>query len=336
MNLTIYLNKIFVMKRVLGIGNAIVDVITFISDERLPGKLFLPKGSMQLVDRERSEKIRKETEHFHSVFASGGSAANTIYGLAMLGAETGFIGSIGNDENGEFFENDLKRAGVRTILRRSNTPTGIAIAFVTPDSERTFATYLGAAMELHPDDLTADKYRGFDILYLEGYLINNLPYILKACSLAKSMNMKVALDLASYNVVADRINSFREIVDNYIDILFANSDESRTFTGLEPEKALEMLSGKCEIIVIKTGAEGSLVKRGNETYKIRPYPALCLDTTGAGDLYASGFLYGLAQDKPLITCGQYASLLAARVIENSGARIAPDKWAEIKKAISEI
>ncbi|HCI55947.1 MAG TPA: adenosine kinase [Bacteroidales bacterium] len=324
------------MKRILGIGNAIVDVIIFIDDEKLLERFSLPKGSMHLIDNVCSEVMRKETEHFHSFFASGGSAANTIHGLSMLGAETGFIGSIGNDKNGCFFENDLKSAGVKTFLKRSNTPTGVAIAFVTPDSERTFATYLGAAIELYPDDLTPDKFQNFDILYLEGYLINNFPFLLRACSLAKSMNMKIALDLASYNVVADRINSFREIVDNYIDILFANSDESRTFTGLEPEKALELLSEKCEIIVIKTGAEGSLVKRGNETYKIRPYPALCLDTTGAGDLYASGFLYGLAQDKPLITCGQYGSYLASRVIEDSGARIVPAKWPEIKKAISEI
>ncbi len=328
--------KFFAMKKIIGIGNAIVDVIIFSDDEKLLKRFSLPKGSMQLINHKLSEKIRKETAHFHSFFASGGSAANTIHGLAMLGAETGFIGSIGNDENGYFFKNDLKHAGVKTFLKQSNTPTGVAIAFVTPDRERTFATYIGAAVELYPDDIIPSIFQGFDILYLEGYLINNLPFILRACSLAKSMNMKIALDLASYNVVADRINSFREIIDNYIDILFANSDESRTFTGLEPEKALELLSEKCEIVVIKMGAEGSLVKRGNETYKIQPYPAECLDTTGAGDLYASGFLYGIAQNKPLITCGQYGSFLAARVIETSGARILPEKWSEIKKAIFEI
>jgi len=325
--------KIF-MKKILGIGNALVDIVTFIDDEKILEKFSLPKGSMQLVDKTTSLKIREATKKFQSTFAPGGSAANTIYGLAMLGVKTGFLGATGKDETGKLFDSELCKAGVKTFIKKLNNPTGTAISLVTPDSERTFATYLGAAVELSVDDLKKELFSEYDILYLEGYLIYNKDFVVKACSLAKSLKMKVALDLASYNVVNDNIDAFKEVIVNYTDILFANSEEARAYTGKEPEESLKDLSQKCEIAVIKTGANGSLIQSGNKIIKVQPFRVECRDTTGAGDLYAAGFLYGLASDKSLEKCGQYGSYLAAKVIEITGARIESEKWPAIKKTIS--
>jgi len=214
------------MKQILGIGNALVDVMTQIDDDHILVKFSLPKGSMTLVDNEKSQAVKAGTMNFKRNLASGGSAANTIHGLAMLKANAGFIGSIGRDETGDFFENDMKKAGVKTMLFRRSTMTGTAVALISPDSERTFATHLGAAVELGADDLKPELFKSFDILYLEGYLINDKSLVEKACRIARENNMEVVLDLASYNVVLAKIDDFRDIVSKYVDIIFANEEEA--------------------------------------------------------------------------------------------------------------
>lgn len=324
------------MKKILGIGNALVDVMTMINDDSILSKFELPKGSMQLVDETKSKLVKSETVNFNRIMTSGGSAANTIHGLAMLGAKTGFIGSIGKDETGDFFEKDMKYAGINTMLIRRDTVTGTAIAMISPDSERTFATHLGAAVELSANDLKSEYFKGYDILYLEGYLILNKLLVETACQMAKQNNMKIALDLASFNVVDAMLSDFREIVEKYVDIVFANEEEAKSFTGLSPEEALLNLSQMCEIAVVKVGSEGSWVKRGEEIIKIGTAQVSLKDTTGAGDLYASGFLYGYSSGKNLEVCGQYGSLLAGHVIEIVGARMDHNKWKIITAAVAEI
>ncbi len=324
------------MKRILGIGNALVDIMTLLHGEYILREFNLPKGSMQLVDREKSEGIKAATEIFPRTWTSGGSAANTIHGLAMLGADTGFIGSIGRDDIGDFFENDMKKAGVNTLLIRRNSPTGTAIALITEDSERTFATHLGAATELNADDLNPLLFEGYDILYLEGYIINNFALVETACTIAHSKKMLVALDLASYNVVEEHIDSFRKIVTEYVDILFANEQESLAFTGLEAEKAISVLSEMSPTVILKVGAEGSWLARGTEKVKVTAFPVNCIDTTGAGDLYAAGFLYSLANGLPLEQCGVAGSLMAGKVIEIVGARMDRNRFREIKTELAEI
>jgi sugar/nucleoside kinase (ribokinase family) len=324
------------MKKILGIGNALVDVMTLIDNDKILEKFGLPKGSMTLVDSAKSEFVKSGTHNFKKSLASGGSAANTIHGLAMLGAETGFIGSIGKDETGDFFENDLKKAGVTTFLNRRDTVTGTAVALISPDTERTFATHLGAAVELNAEDLNPEIFKRFDILYLEGYLIYNKPLITEACRIAKNLGMKVAIDLASYNVVATNLEAFRYIVDGYADIVFANEEESKAFTGSDPEVALRLISEKSEIAVVKTGKDGSWLKRGEEVLKIGVLQVQCMDTTGAGDLYAAGFLYGYANGLSLEKCGLIGALLAGKVIEVIGARIDIALFDDIKGMIKEI
>jgi sugar/nucleoside kinase (ribokinase family) len=254
----------------------------------------------------------------------------------MLGLSPGFLGSVGMDELGDFFEKEMKIAGVKTILLRRDNITGTAVSLVTPDSERTFATHLGAATELEAADLDPAYFEGFDILYLEGYLINNKPLIDKICRLAKDRNMKIALDMASFNVVEIHLESFKEIITDFADIVFANEEEAKAFTGLGLFEALKIISGMCEVTVIKAGAEGSLIKRGEEIVRIDSLPVKCLDTTVAGDLYASGFLYGYAGGLDLEKCGLLGALLAGNVIEIIGARITDDRWAELRKQVASI
>jgi sugar/nucleoside kinase (ribokinase family) len=317
------------MMRILGIGNALVDVMTLIDSDKVLEKFSLPKGSMQLVDGEISAMIKSGTVDFKRNLVSGGSAANTIHGLAMLGAETGFIGSIGKDDTGDFFENDMKKAGVQTFLARRNSVTGTAVALISPGSERTFATHLGAAVELEAKDLLDEYFSNYNILYMEGYQIFNRELVETACLIARKHNMKIAVDLASYNVVDAKLADFREIIERYVDIVFANEEEAKSFTGLRPLDALDQIAELCEIAVIKVGKDGSLIKRGDEVVKIGTIPVQCIDTTGAGDLYASGFLYGYSIGLSLESCGLFGSVLAGHVIEIVGARMDKARWEKI-------
>jgi sugar/nucleoside kinase (ribokinase family) len=291
---------------------------------------------MQLVDNVKSENIKLQTRDLKRAMASGGSAANTIHGLAMMGAGAGFIGSIGRDDLGDFFETDLRQAGINTMLIRRESFTGTAVALISPDSERTFATHLGAAIELEARDLEPEQFNGYDILYLEGYLIINKPLVETACAIAKENGMKIALDLASYNVVEARLDDFKEIVEKYADIVFANEEEARAFTGFYHEEALQEISKLCEIAVVKVGSQGSWIQREGEKIKIDAATVKLKDTTGAGDLYASGFLYGYARGEDLVRCGLYGSILAGHVIEIVGARMDSDKWQKARNEVLEI
>ena len=323
------------MKRILGIGNALVDVMTLIDNDNILEKFSLPKGSMQLVDGEISARIKSGTINFKRNLVSGGSAANTIHGLAMLGVKTGFIGSVGKDDTGDFFESDMKKAGVKTFLSRRNSVTGTAVALISPGSERTFATHLGAAVELGSDDLNPEDFHNYDILYLEGYLIINKALVERTCRIAKSNNMKIAIDLSSFNVVDAKLHDFKEIIEKYVDIVFANEEEAKSFTGMAPLDALNIISSLCDIAVIKIGKDGSLIKRGEEVIKIGTIPVQCIDTTGAGDLYASGFLYGYSDGLSLEKCGLFGSVLAGHVIEIVGARMDEHRWKKIIEVLKE-
>ncbi len=323
------------MKKIVGIGNALVDVMTLIPDETCLGRFSLPKGSMTLVDAGRSDEIKLATNGMARTITSGGSIGNTMYGLGLLGVDSSFIGKVGNDEFGNFYEKEMADAGLVPVLMRSPlSPTGTAVALVTPDSERTFATHLGAATELEPGDLHEDFFRGYHILYVEGYLITNPPLVEQACRLAKAAGLTVAIDLASFNVVNEMRPVFRKIVDEYVDIIFANEEEARAFTGMnDPREALNAIAGLCDIAVVKTGAGGSWIRRGDEVIKVDALRVNPIDTTGAGDLYAAGFFYGLSRGHSLDRCGVYGSILAGKVIEVVGARMPAEKWDEARQLV---
>ncbi|MBM3434912.1 MAG: adenosine kinase [Bacteroidetes bacterium] len=321
------------MAKVLGMGNALVDIMTMLPDDSILSRFNLPKGSMQLVDRDFSDIINNATEHVTKQIASGGSAANTIHGLASMDVETAFIGKVGKDKFGSFFSDDMKRNHIIPIILQGTQSTGKAIALISPDSERTFATYLGAAVELSPDDISEDLFNGYDYFHIEGYLVQNHALIEKAVKLARQKDLKISLDMASYNVVDQNLEFLKWILKDYVDIVFANEEEAKAFSGKIPDDAVTEFSEHCGIAVVKTGKSGSLVMSGKDKHSVNAIKANSIDTTGAGDLYAAGFIYGLINKFPLEKCGVLGSVLAGKTIEIIGPKMNSEHWAEVKRII---
>lgn len=313
--------------KVLGIGNALVDVILFLENESLLTRFSLPKGSMQLVDAGMASEVETAAATNRKHMASGGSAANTIHGLARLGIQTGFLGTVGQDSFGEFFSTDLKNCGIVPLLTTSTTSTGRAISLVTPDGERTFTTYLGAAVELNASHLTPAIFGGYHHLHLEGYLVPNQQLVESAFILAVENNLSVSLDLASYNVVEANLAFLEHIIRRYKPVVFANEEEARAFTGkMDPSEALDRFATLTDTAVVKIGSKGSLISHKGRRYTADAIDVKCIDTTGAGDLYAAGFLYGMANHLSPDKCGAMGSLLAGKVIEEAGAKISNKNW----------
>lgn len=326
------------MDKILGMGNALVDVLVRIENDLLLDELHLPKGSMQLIDREAFGRISRLLESVPTHRATGGAAANTISALARLGVKPGFIGKIGADATGAFFENRMRGNGTDTFLLKSTLPSGIASTFISSCGERTFGTYLGAAAELSAADLSHAMFGGYTYLYIEGYLLQDHKLIERAMQLAKEAKMQICLDMASYNVVMAERDFFESLIDRYADIVFANEKEAEAFTGqTDAEEALHHLAAKCSIAVVKTGSKGSILQKGSETVRVKPWPVTQVtDTTGAGDYYAAGFLYGLTCGCSLEKCARISSMLAGYVIQTVGTTLSEDSWNEIKLNIETI
>lgn len=324
------------MKKIIGIGNALVDVLRHVENDKVLENLKLPRGSMQLIDQNRFEEINNFFLGFEKKMVTGGSAANTILALASLGAAPGFIGKVKKDEFGLFFEKFFTDHGVDLKLSYGKLPSGVCSALISQDGERTMATYLGSSGTLKVSDLNEELFKGYSYLYVEGYLVQNHDLIKQAILMAKKLGLKVAIDLASYNIVASDHTFFTYLM-NEIDIVFANEEECKAFTGCEPEEGVDELAKLCEIAVVKVGPRGVWVRRGEE--KIFD-PAVqvpkVLDTTGAGDLFAAGFLYGLSQNADLKKCAEIGSLLAGEIIQIVGAALAPSKWVGIKQTVDNI
>lgn len=325
------------MDKIIGMGNALVDVLVRIDDDSLLEKLHLPKGSMQLIQEDTLSEIRKYTSGMKIHRSTGGSAGNTVCALAALGANPGFIGKVGQDETGTFFGDTLRQRGVNALLTTCDLPSGIASTFISTDGERTFGTYLGAAATLGAEDLSRKMFAGYNYLYIEGYLLQDHDLMLRAVQLAKEEGLQVCLDMASYNVVEAERDFFDQLIVKYVDIVFANESEALAYTGKAPHEALEEIASKCSIAVVKTGKEGSLVKKGTEVIQLLSCPIdNVLDTTGAGDFYAAGFMYGLTCGYSLEKCVQISTILATAVIQEVGTTLPAKKWDEIKLNIESL
>ncbi|MGE5395732.1 MAG: adenosine kinase [Candidatus Saccharibacteria bacterium] len=313
-------------KSILGIGNALVDVLINIPDDAVLQKFGLLKGSMTLVDAVLSAEIKKETKNNDRIIQTGGSAANTVHGIAKLGGKCGYIGKITDDEMGRFFVSDFQANHIDTHFFYSSTGTGHATGLVSRDSERTFGTYLGAALELVPEEMTPQIFSRYGIMHIEGYLVQNHALIEAAMKTAKENGLLVSIDMASFNIVEQNLEFLQSIVRKYVDIVFANEEEALSFTGQQPLQALESIADMCSIAIVKLGAQGSVIKTGDRVIRIEAIPANSIDTTGAGDIYASGFLYALTQNLDLEVAGKIGSLLAANVVEVMGAKLPEKTW----------
>jgi len=310
---------------VFGIGSALMDFLIEIGEDELID-MGLKKGEMHLIGEEKSNEILKRIKNYDVKTAPGGSSANTLAGIAALGGNAVFCGKVGADHNGAVYEVKSKDDGVHTRIKRHNGKmTGHAITFITRDSERTFATHLGASMLLEKDDIPEEDIAKSKILHIESYQLEDpglRKTALSAMIIAKKHNTLVSIDLADPALVKRNLGDLKKIVKEYADIVFANEKEARAFTGKEKEEdALEEISRFCSIAVVKLGEKGSLIKQNGSVYRIQPFKVRAVDTTGAGDMYAAGVLFGIANNIPLERAGRIGSWAASKVVSQIGARL---------------
>ena len=309
---------------VLAIGNAIVDVISQTDDGFLE-RHGLAKGAMTLIDEAQAARLYGETGA--GIEMSGGSAANTAAGIASLGGRAAFIGRVKGDQLGEVFTHDLRAAGVAfdTPPATGGPSTARSLVLVTPDAQRTMNTYLGACVELGPDDVDAAAVASAGILYLEGYLWDRddaKAAFRKAAADAATAGRKVAFTLSDPFCVDRWRGEFLDLIDGHVDILFANEAEILSLYETDDfDAALAKVRGHCAVAAVTRSARGSVLLADGETHYVPAEPVdHVLDTTGAGDLYAAGVLYGLSRGLDLPACGQIGAICAAEVISHYGAR----------------
>ena len=309
---------------VVGVGNAIVDALAHATDGQI-AQLGLAKGAMTLIDADRAHELHDQMEA--AIEVSGGSAANTLVGVASLGGRGAYIGKVRDDQLGEIFRHDIRAAGVdfRTTAAPDSLPTARSLIFVTPDAQRTMQTYLGASVELGPDDIDASLIGSATFTYLEGYLFDKDPAkaaFVRAAEIAHRAARRVALTLSDPFCVDRHRASFLHLVSGHIDLLFANEAEITALFQVDDfDVAVAQIRGLCELAVITRGDQGSLIVSERGLIPIAPEPVdRVIDTTGAGDLYAAGLLFGLTSGYELETCGRIGSIAAAEVISHYGAR----------------
>lgn len=319
------------MKKILGIGNALVDALIRIDNEVILKELNLPKGGMTLIDEVTFERMTRRLKDYVVERRTGGSAGNALLTAAALGGRAAFIGKTGRDDNGRFYTHEREQQGVKPIaLFHDRLPTGVATTFITPDGERTFATYLGAAATMEACELRKEWFEGADYFLVEGYLVQNHDLINTAIDMAHRAGAKVCLDLASWNIVEADHDFFTYLLPK-IDIVFANEDEARAMTGETPNEALETLANSCTTVIIKLGAKGAVAMEGKVKAQAEAVKVdRVVDTTGAGDFFAGGFLFRHAQDHPLAECLQTGAACSAEVIQVLGTRLSPRIWQSLK------
>lgn len=320
------------MDRIIGIGNALVDVLVRLDSDSQLSDLGLPKGGMQLIDDETQMQLSLRMKELAPTRATGGSAGNAMLALANLGAHPGFIGCVSDDETGCFFRDNCQATGIDARLITRQGLSGVANTFITPDAERTFATHLGVAAQLSADDITPQLFEGYQIIHIEGYLVQNHDLIRKICRTAKQLGLQTSIDLASYNVVTDNLELLRNLVTEYIDIVFANEEESAAFTeGKAPEEALHEIASMARVAVVKLGKRGaSAMQDGIEAF-VPGQRVEVVDTTAAGDFFAGGFLYAYSHGASLENCLHMGTLLSQNIIQVIGTRLSDSVWDRIRQ-----
>ncbi len=310
------------MNDVVGIGSALLD-LTYEVDFSFLEELKLKKGTMQLIDEETSRIILSKLEGLGGEVSPGGSASNTMAGIANLGGTSAFIGKVGNDPRGDYYIRESAAAGVKSLINRHDSLTGHAITFITPDSERTFATHLGAAVHLAPEDVPAEAIRQSRILHVEGYLLEGdmKEAGIRAMEIAKEHGVKISIDLADSSLIMRNLGEFKRIVRSFADIVFVNEEEARAFTANDAVEALNIIYLISEIAVVKLGEEGSLVKADGRVHTVKPCRTKVANTNGAGDMYAAGLLFGIARKMPIEEAGKLASYASSLVVAQVGARL---------------
>ena len=310
---------------VFGIGSALMDTLVYVDEFDLKD-LKLEKGTMHLVDDMHLDFFKKVLESKKTAQQAGGSVSNTMAGISNLGGKSFFNGRVGRDRLGFDYEMMMAQQGVVCDLKKDNSRTGNVLALVTKDSERTFATHLGSAIKFSKNDINKDELLKSKILHLEGYMLENSPQkeaALYAMKIAKRNNIIISADLSDSALIKRNLREFRKIVKKYVNILFLNEKEAAAFTGIkDPKKALIEASRYVRLAIVKIGKEGSMMKIRNKILVFKPFPSdKVIDTTGAGDMYASGILYSIANKLSLEQAGRIASYASTKIVEQIGARL---------------
>ena len=319
---------------VVGIGNVLVDILVKVDDEKID-EFGVKKGVFNPVNEVTIENITKEIAHLNPKITPAGSCPNTIMGIAALGGKCALFGKVGKDNYGIFYESFLKQLKITSNLSVSNEfHTGKCICLITPDAQRTLVADLGAARYLEKNDIIENQIKNTSHLHLTAYELER-PNVREAAIsgivAAKESGATVSIDLADPETIKRHRQVIDDIVRNHADILFANESEAKTFTGKENlEEAIDDLSKYADMVILKIGKDGSLIKHLEKTYKIPPYPVKAIDTTGAGDLYASGFLWAYTQNKPIELCGKIGSFVASKIVSQIGAILESNLSEDIK------
>ncbi|MDD7984227.1 adenosine kinase [Lentisphaera marina] len=320
----------------IGAGSPLVDILGPVDDafvESVGGE----KGGMIMVDHLQLDEIINALPS--KKVAPGGSASNTLIGLMKLGESGAFLGKVGTDERGNYFVNAFEKSGGSTHAFKSceQTPTGTCISLVTPDTQRTLRTHLGAAAALTVDEVSKADFEGCTHAHLEGYMLFNYDLVIKTLHAAKEAGCTVSLDLAAFEVVQANSEVLAEILDQYVDMVFANEDEAKAWCDSDdPQVALDSLSKYCDVVAVKLGPEGAWVRKADETVFVNSYKVEAVDTTGAGDLWASGFLYGLYNDYGLEKSAKLGAKTGSEVVQIMGAVIPEAGWDRIKTFLNEL
>lgn len=316
---------------VLGIGTPMIDHIMNVSYDFL-GQLPGIKGGSISVDYDHFLDLIR-LSHQKPKLVIGGSATNTIKGLVNLGRTCALFGKLGDDEPGKLFRKEIEKLNIFPYLQVSKLPTSQVACLVSPDHERTMRSFLGAGKEVRPEDFTLDMFKGAKVVHIEGYLLAYEKAILRAVELAKQSGARVSFDLSCVEIVTLYANKLLDFINLYVDILFANEKETYALIGRSPDQCCSELKNLCEVAVVTMGKKGSWAARGDEKIYQNAFEVDTKDTTGAGDLFASGFLHGYLSNLSLEECSRYGSLIASEVVQIMGADIPAATWKKIIKLL---
>lgn len=309
---------------VYGVGNALVDIQTKIGDPHLDG-LGFAKGIMTLVDEPTQTRVLDSLDGSPLHRCAGGSAANTIIGVADFGGKAAYVGKVGRDELGDFFQKDMRELGVKIEVPATAGQTGTSVVLITEDAQRTMLTHLGVTVTLCPDDIVEAEIARAKFVYIEGYLFagdSTRQAALRAIQLAKQNDVKVALTISDPFLVGMCRDLFWELITGPVDLLFCNLEEARSLTGLiDPVDCAQKIHSHAADVALTLGADGSLLMHGGQVFPIEGVATKAIDTTGAGDMYAAGVLYGITNGLSWKQAGHLASHAAARVVAQMGARL---------------
>lgn len=314
---------------ILGVGSPLVDFVLEVDEEFMSTSVSGERGGMEVVDEPAIRGLIESSGH-SPVRSAGGAASNTTVGMASLGCRAAFMGSVGKDEHAEFYRSALLEHDCQPwLVEHAEHHTGQVVSLVTADAERTMRTYLGAAADLEVAQITPARFAGVKLVMLEGYALFNHDLTWAVARSATEAGCKLALDLASFEVVRANQHVIEQLLDDHVDLVFANEDEAEAWRG-GTEQALADLSQRCEVAVVKLGAEGAWIAQGDQHQHVAADRVEAIDTTGAGDCWAAGFLAGYLRDLPLQRCGQLGAMCGAAVVQVAGAQLPREQWAPIR------